>query len=309
MTPAVLVTGGAGYVGSHACKALARAGYLPVVLDNLCRGHRWAVKWGPFEKVDLADKDALRAVFTKYPITGVLHFAAYAYVGESMNSPDIYFRNNVASTLNILDVMVEHDVRDIVFSSSCSVYGVPLEIPISERNPRDPTNPYGESKRIVEAMLRWYDQAYDLRFVALRYFNAAGADPDGDLGEDHDPETHLVPRAIQSAFDHCQNLEIFGTDYPTPDGTAIRDYVHVSDLADGHVLALQYLQSGGTSTAFNLGTGRGYSVREVVRAVERVSGVTGLGHNSPRRPGDPPELVAEAEKAAMFLGWKARCSD
>ncbi len=229
--------------------------------------------------------------------------------GESMNSPDIYFRNNVASTLNLLDVMVEHDVRDIVFSSTCAVYGVPLEIPISERNPRDPTNPYGESKRIVEAMLRWYDQAYDLRFVALRYFNAAGADPDGDIGEDHDPETHLVPRAIQSAFVQRQNLEIFGTDYPTPDGTAIRDYVHVSDLADGHVLALRYLQTGGTSTAFNLGTGRGYSVREVVRAVERVSGVTSLGHNSPRRPGDPPELVAEAKKAAMFLGWKARRSD
>ena len=309
MKPAVLVTGGAGYVGSHACKALAQAGYLPVVVDNLCRGHRWAVKWGPFEHQDIADKEALRMTLAKYPITAVLHFAAYAYVGESMSSPNIYFRNNVVSTLNLLDVMLEHGVKSIVFSSTCATYGVPQEELISEHHPQDPVSPYGESKRFVEAMLRWYGEAYRLQHVSLRYFNAAGADPDGDIGEDHAPETHLIPLAIQAALVPGSSVEVYGTDYPTPDGTAIRDYVHVADLADAHVRALEQLQSGAGSGAFNLGTGHGYSVREIIRTVERISGVRGLCRDGPRRPGDPPRLVADPGKAISVLGWQAQHSD
>ncbi len=309
MKPAVLVTGGAGYVGSHACKALAQSGYLPVVVDNLCRGHRWAVKWGPFEHHDLADKEALRATLAKYSITAVLHFAAYAYVGESMGSPNIYFRNNVVSTLNLLDVMLEHGVKSIVFSSTCAIYGMPQEKRISEHHPQDPVSPYGESKRFVEAILRWYGEAYGLQYVALRYFNAAGADLDGDIGEDHVPESHLIPLTIQSALESGSSVDIFGTDYPTPDGTAVRDYVHVADLADAHVRALQQLYSGAGSGAFNLGTGHGYSVREIIDTVERISGVRGLGRDGPRRPGDPPSLIADPSKAVSVLGWRAQHSD
>ncbi len=309
MKPAVLVTGGAGYIGSVTCKALARAGYLPVVYDNLCRGHRSAVKWGPLEAHDLSDGRALRAVLAKHEINAVMHFAAYVDVGESMDSPDIYFRNNVVSTLNLLDVMVEHGVTDMIFSSTCAVYGIPDEVPISERHPQNPVNPYGESKRAAEAVLRWYGEAYGLRFVSLRYFNAAGADAEGEIGQDHQPETHLIPLVIQAALGQRPDVEIYGTDYPTPDNTAIRDYIHVTDLAEAHVRALEYLMQGGRSTAFNLGTGRGQSVRDVIRAVERASGRPVPTREAPRRPGDPPVLVADASKAVSVLGWEARYSD
>ena len=309
MKPAVLVTGGAGYVGSHACKALARAGYLPVVYDNLIRGHTWAVKWGPLEVSDLSDGRALRTAIGKHDIKAVMHFAAYAYVSESMRLPELYFRNNVANTLHLLEVMLDAGVKTIVFSSTCATYGMPQEIPISEEHPQHPISPYGESKRFVEQALRWMGETHGFRWVALRYFNAAGADPEGELGEEHDPETHLVPLAVETALGQRSHIEIYGTDYETPDGTAIRDFVHVTDLADAHVLALGYLLQDGSSGAFNLGTGRGYSVAEVMRSVQRIAGRQVPTRQSPRRLGDPPILVAEARKAASLLGWKPGLSD
>ena len=273
------------------CKALARAGYLPVVYDNLSRGHRWAVKWGPLEEHDLNDRKALCATFRTYKPVAVLHFAAYAYVGESMIAPDLYFQNNVVNSLTLLECMRECGVGTIVFCSSCATYGLPVEVPITDSHPQNPINPYGESKRAVEAALHWYGVGYDLKWTALRYFNAAGADPDGEVGEDHLPETHLIPLAIEAALGLRSHVEVYGTDYPTPDGTAIRDYVHVTDLGDAHVRALDYLLRGGESRAFNLGTERGYSVRDVVSAIERATGIEGISRNAERRAGDPPELV------------------
>jgi UDP-arabinose 4-epimerase len=304
----VLITGGAGYIGSHSAKALARAGLHPVVVDNLHRGHREAVQWGPLVEADIADRSALQKVFRQYPIEAVIHFAAFAYVSESMRTPDLYFRNNVVNTLSLLDVMRDEGVRKIVFSSSCSTYGYPRQTPIPEDHVQQPVNPYGESKLMVERLLHWYGSIYGLSWVALRYFNAAGADPEGDLGEDHDPETHLIPLAICAALGLIPYLEIYGTDYDTPDRTAIRDYLHVADLADAHLAALQYLGSGGTSTAFNLGTGNGHSVREVAAMVEQVAGHKVPFREVSRRPGDPPCLVAEAVKAAEVLGWHPRHS-
>ena len=285
MTAAVLVTGGAGYIGSHTCKALTQAGYLPVVIDDLSRGHRWAVKWGPFEHHDVADKVALGAVLARHPIIAVLHFSAFACVGESMRSPEIYFRNNAVATRTLLDVMLEHGVKNIVYSSTCATYGMPRSERMSEDHPQRPVNPYGESKLFVERVLRWYGEAYGLGWTALRYFNAAGADPEGEIGEDHQPETHLIPLVIQAALGQRPDVEIYGTDYPTPDKTAIRDYIHVTDLAEAHVRALEYLMRGGRSTAFNLGTGRGQSVRDVIRAVERASGRPARSVELPRLPG------------------------
>jgi len=299
----VLVTGGAGYIGSHTCKALARAGFEPVAFDNLSTGHRWAVKWGPLVQADLADRDAVLDALRAHRVEAVIHFAASAYVGESMGNPRKYFRNNVVNTLNLLEAMQDAGVGTIVFSSSCAVYGIPERVPIPEDHPCRPISPYGESKLFVERALEWYGRAYGLRWISLRYFNAAGADPDGELGEVHDPETHLIPLAIEAALGRRPYLEIYGTDYPTPDGTAIRDYIHVTDLADAHVRALDYLRRGGASTAFNLGAGRGYSVREVVAAVERVSGRRVPALEAPRRPGDPPVLVAEVANAQELLGW------
>jgi UDP-glucose-4-epimerase GalE len=299
----VLVTGGAGYIGSHTCKALARAGFTPVTLDNLVYGHRDAVKWGPFVEGDLADRALLERLMREHAVAAVVHFAAYAYVGESMQQPGKYFANNVVNSLNLLDAMQGAGVPHIVFSSTCATYGLPQRIPIDEQHPQQPVNPYGESKLFVERALKWYATAHGVKWVALRYFNAAGADADGQIGEDHTPETHLIPLIIQAAMGLRPQVEVFGSDYPTADGTAIRDYIHVTDLADAHVKALGYLFDGGEPVALNLGTGRGYSVREVIAAVERASGRSVPVRDAPRRPGDPPELVANAEQAGRRLGW------
>src|ERR1700704_2458368 len=272
MTQSILVTGGAGCVGSHACKALAAAGYLPIVYDNLFRGHRDAVRWGPLVEGDLHDAPRLAAALRTHKITAVLHFAALAYVGESMADPETYYRNNVGGTLALLAAMREAEVGTIVFSSTCAVYGIPDRLPISESTAKAPLSPYGETKLAIERALHWYNRCYGLRFAALRYFNAAGADSEGKIGEDHEPETHLIPRVLRAALGTGEPVEIYGTDYPTPDGTAIRDYIHVTDLADAHLRALDHLAAGGDGAALNLGTGGGYSVREVIAAVERIGG-------------------------------------
>jgi len=309
MPETVLVTGGAGYIGSHTCKRLAQSGFLPVTYDNLVYGHEWAVKWGPFIEGDLNDKELLIKTIEDFKIKSVIHFAAYAYVGESMKEPDKYFRNNVVNTHNLLEVLREKKIKNIVFSSTCAIYGLPDTVPMDENHLQKPVNPYGESKLFIEKTLHWLDVAYGLKSVALRYFNAAGADPDTEIGEDHDPETHLIPLIIQSALGQRPYVEIFGTDYTTADGTAVRDYIHVSDLADAHVRALQYLQNGGDSIALNLGTGTGSPVREVISAVEKNTGYTVPFRESPRRAGDPPALVADATRAKQILGWEARYSD
>ncbi len=309
MSQSILVTGGAGYVGSHACKALARAGYQPVVYDNLSRGHAGAVQWGPLVRGDLHDRENLSRALREHKVTAVMHFAAFAYVGESVTDPELYYRNNVGGTLALLATMREVGVARIVFSSTCAVYGVPETVPIVEATPKAPLNPYGDTKWAIERALHWYAGAYGLAYAALRYFNAAGADPDGAIGEDHEPETHLIPLILRAALGGGQPLEIYGTDYPTPDGTAIRDYIHVTDLADAHVRALDYLAGGGESGAMNLGTGHGYSVREVVAAVERVGGRPVPRREVGRRPGDPPELVADPALARRRLGWHPTHSD
>ena len=300
---AVLVTGGAGYIGSHACKALAAAGYLPVTYDNLVHGHAWAVKWGPLVEGDIADEARIRQTLQKYSIDSVIHFAAYAYVGESMKKPGMYFRNNAMNTLTLLEAMQEAGADKLVFSSTCATYGVPTEMPMREDNGQNPINPYGESKLFVEKMLRWWDGAHGLRSIALRYFNAAGADPDGDIGEDHTPETHLIPLAIEAAMGERTHIDVYGTDYPTADGTAVRDYIHVSDLAAAHVRALERLEAGAPSSAVNLGTERGHSVKEVIEMVERISGRRVPVVHAPRRAGDPAELVARVTRAHEALGW------
>ncbi len=304
----ILVTGGAGYIGSHTAKALARAGYEPIVLDNLSEGHRWAVKWGPLIEGDLADRELLREALATYRVEAAIHFAANAYVGESVINPRKYFRNNVANTLNLLEALVDAGVRRMVFSSTCATYGIPAEVPITEDQIQLPINPYGESKRFVERALAWFGKAYGLGWMALRYFNAAGADEAGELGEDHYPETHLIPLAIQCALGERPYLDVYGTDYPTPDGTPLRDYIHVSDLAEAHVLALRHLLAGGKNAALNLGTGRGRSVQEVITAVERVSGRRIDVRETARRVGDPPILVADSTRAHRVLGWKPRLS-
>jgi UDP-glucose-4-epimerase GalE len=309
MSKSVLVTGGAGYIGSHACKILARAGYRPVVFDNMSRGHREAVRWGPLVEGDLADRGRLTAALVEHRVSAVMHFAAYAYVGESVADPAIYYRNNLGGTLSLLDAMREAGVDQIVFSSTCATYGTPDGVPIREIAPQLPVNPYGETKLAIERSLRWYGEAYGLRSVSLRYFNAAGADPDGEIGELHQPETHLVPLVLQAALGERAQIDIYGTDYPTPDGTAIRDYIHVQDLAEAHLRALEHLAEGGKSAALNLGTGRGHSVREVVRVAEAVSGRPIAWRDTARRPGDPPVLVADPSLAAELLGWRARVSD
>ena len=309
MSKAILVTGGAGYVGSHACKALAAAGWRPVVYDNLSRGHAGAVRWGPLVEGDLHDRARLAAAMREHAIGAVMHFAAFAYVGESVGDPELYYRNNIGGTLSLLATMREAGIGMIVFSSTCAVYGVPDKVPIAESTAKAPLNSYGETKLAVERALHWYGAAYGLRYAALRYFNAAGADPDGEIGENHEPETHLIPRVIRAALGSGDPVEIYGTDYPTPDGTAIRDYIHVTDLADAHVRALYYLKQGGDSIALNLGTGKGSSVREVIAAVERIAARPVPQREAARRPGDPPELVADPALARERLGWSARHSD
>ena len=304
----VLVTGGAGYIGSHTCKALATAGYMPIAYDNLVYGHRWAVKWGPLVEGDLADVGRVRETLERYEIDSVIHFAAFAYVGESMCEPGKYFRNNSVNTLNLLEAMQDAGADKIVFSSTCATYGLPAQVPLTEDDAQNPINPYGESKLFVEKMLHWWGNAHGLRSTALRYFNAAGADPDGEIGEDHTPETHLIPLAIEAAMGERSHIDVYGTDYATPDGTAIRDYIHVSDLAHAHVQALERLEAGAATSALNLGTGRGYSVKEVIAMVERVSGRRVPVMHAPRRAGDPPELVARVSRAREALGWEPRWS-
>jgi len=309
MSEAVLVTGGAGYIGSHACKALARAGYRPVVFDNLSRGHRAAVRWGPLVEGNLTERDKLAAALDQYRVSAVMHFAAYAYVGESVADPALYYANNFGGSMALLEAMREAGVDKIVFSSTCATYGTPAEVPILETAPQLPVNPYGETKLAIERALHWYGEAYGLRSVSLRYFNAAGADPEGEIGERHEPETHLVPLVLEAALGERQQIDIYGTDYPTPDGTAIRDYIHVQDLAEAHLRALEHLGAGRQSVALNLGTGRGCSVREVIRAAEAVIGKPIPSRVTARRPGDPPVLVADPGLAAKLLGWRAQVSD
>lgn len=305
MTP-ILITGGAGYIGSHTAKTLAARGCHPIVLDNLSAGHRWAVRWGPLVEGDIADQQLVKDTIRLHRVQGVIHFAANAYVGESMEQPQKYFHNNVSNALSLLHAIMDSGVRDIVFSSTCATYGIPQRLPIDENHPQVPVNPYGESKLFVERALGWYAKAHGIRFVSLRYFNAAGADPAGEIGECHDPETHLIPLAIRAARDGFPPLKIFGDDYETPDGTAVRDYIHVCDLAEAHVRALAYLEKGGESTAINLGTGTGRSVYEVLRAIHKVSGRRAPVQIRERRLGDPPIVVANATKACKLLGWKPR---
>lgn len=297
----VLVTGGAGYVGSHACKALAQAGFAPVAYDNLSTGNRWAVRWGPLEPGDILDPHTLHLAFKRHGPVAVLHFAGAALVGESVREPALYWRQNVAGTLNLVEACRVHDVPVLVFSSTCAIYGTPERVPIGEATPKAPINPYGASKLAVERLLADGAEAYGLRFAALRYFNAAGADPDGEIGEHRPVETHLIPLLLDAVLGLRPPLQVLGTDYPTPDGTAIRDYVHVADLAVAHVRALERLLAGGASIACNLGTGEGHSVRQVVEAAERVTGRPVPRREAPRRPGDPPALVADATRARREL--------
>lgn len=305
----VLVTGGAGYIGSQTAKALSKAGHESVVLDNLATGHRETVKWGPFIEGDVGDKALLEKVIKEHRIEAVLHFAASLLVGESMTDPHKYFWNNVVNTLTLLDMMKACGVEHIVFSSSAAIYGNPETSLIPESHAKRPVNPYGESKLSMERAIHWYGIAYGIRGVALRYFNAAGADLEGELGEEHDPETHLIPLVIKAALGQRPAVEIYGTDYPTPDGTAIRDYIHIVDLADAHVRALEHLGAGGESAELNLGTGRGHSVREVVAGVSRICGGQVPAKDAPRRAGDSAVLVADPAKAHQLLGWRAQHSD
>jgi len=307
MSGAILVTGGAGYIGSHACKALAAAGYSPVVYDNLSRGFEWAVKWGPFERGDILDQARLEAAIARHRPIAVMHFAAFAYVGESVAEPEIYYRNNVAGSLSLLAAMRAGGVDRMVFSSSCTTYGVRGAEPIGEDTPQAPVNPYGVTKLLIEHAMADYAAAYGLRAVALRYFNAAGADPDGEIGEAHDPETHLIPLVLEAAATGAP-LTVFGDDYPTPDGTCIRDYVHVTDLADAHVRAVASLDRPAGFTAFNLGTGHGLSNLEIIAAARRSTGREITISMGPRRAGDPPVLTADASKAQRELGWTPRLS-
>jgi len=305
----ILVTGGAGYVGSHTCKALAAAGLEPVTYDNLSTGHRWAVRWGPLVVGDLADRALLRKTIREHNVEAVVHFAASSLVGESVKDPAKYFRNNLVNTLSLLETMVETDVNRLVFSSTCAVYGAPLTETLDESHPRSPVNPYGESKLAIESACRWFGEAYGLRWLALRYFNAAGADPDGQIGEAHACETHLIPLTLEAVINPASKISIFGTDYPTPDGTAIRDYIHVADLADAHLLAMEKTAEADTGLSVNLGTGQGHSVREVISMVESVTGRPPRQVDAPRRPGDPAKLVAAAERARTYLGWTPQRSE
>lgn len=299
----ILVTGGAGYIGSHACKALAQAGYTPVTFDNLIYGHRWAAKWGPLEEGDILDRSALDRVIETYRPEGVMHFAAYTYVGESVENPGKYYRNNVAGSLSLLEAARDHGIKRFIFSSTCATYGVPQEIPIRENHVQAPINPYGASKLMIERMLQDFDVGYGLKSVILRYFNASGADPDGETGEDHDPETHLIPLVLDAAIGKRPAITIFGEDYETPDGTCIRDYIHVTDLANAHVLALKHIEAGNDSAVYNLGNGAGYSVKEVIDTARRITGRPIPVQVGGRRPGDPARLIGDAEKATRELGW------
>ena len=305
----VLVAGGAGYIGSHTCKLLAKAGREPVVLDDLSTGHRWAAKFGPLYEGDIENGELVQQIVRRHRITDVIDFAAKAEVGESYRNPGKYFRENAGKTVYFVDALIAGGVKNIVFSSTCAVYGNPDTIPISEKESKKPVNPYGETKLFVERMLYWYGIAHGLKWVAPRYFNAAGADPEGEIGELHEPESHLIPAAIEAVLGKRPQLEVYGTDYPTQDGTAVRDYIHVFDLGRAHILALDYLRDGGESTAVNLGTGVGQSVLDVVRAVGAATGREVPHVLRPRRAGDPPELVADPSLAKSILAWAAEFRD
>lgn len=306
----VLVTGGAGYVGSHTVWELLEAGHEPAVFDDLSKGHKAAVPDGvPLFVGSLADQSALEEVFASFRPEAVMHFAGSTQVGESVTHPGLYFRNNIGAGLNLLDAMVRAGVKSIVFSSTAAVYGEPTTVPIPEDHPKAPTNPYGESKLFFEAILRRYEAAHGIRSVALRYFNAAGAHPSGRIGEDHTPETHLIPIVLQAALGQRENVTVFGTDYPTEDGTCIRDYVHVCDLASAHILALKALADGAPSDAYNLGNGQGFSVRQVIDVAEEVVGKPIPQAEGHRRPGDPAVLVASSDKARAKLGWRPAYPD
>ena len=302
----ILVTGGAGYIGSHAVLALKQAGYEVVILDNLVYGHQDLVE--QVLKVELiegdtGDRDLLDKLFKSRDIAAVMHFSAYAYVGESVSNPAKYYRNNVIGTITLLEAMLEAEVKNFVFSSTCATYGVPQIVPIPEDHPQNPINPYGATKLMVERILSDFNEAYDFKSVRFRYFNAAGADPSGLLGEDHNPETHLIPLVLLTALGKRESISIFGTEYPTDDGTCVRDYIHVSDLADAHVLGLEYLLKGGDSTFFNLGNGNGFSVKEVIQTARQITGKEIKAVECDRRPGDPPALIGSGEKARKILGW------
>ena len=310
--PTILVTGGAGYIGSHAVLRLLRAGYGVIVLDNLEYGHRELVEdvlQAELVVGDIRDRTLLDKLFATHPIAAVVHLAAYIAVGESVSDPAQYYRNNVAGTLTLLEAMVAADVKKIVFASTCSIFGLPQQVPMTEEHPKDPINPYASTKWMVEQMLADFDRAYDLRSVVFRFFNASGANPEGLLGEDHNPETHLIPLVLLTALGKRQSISIFGTDYSTPDGTCLRDYIHVSDLADAHLLGVKYLLQGGKSDVFNLGNGNGFSVREVIDTARQVTGRKIDVEECDRRAGDPQILVGSSDKARQILGWSPKYSD
>jgi len=299
----VLVTGGAGYIGSHACKALAKNGYIPITYDNLIYGHESAVKWGPFENGDILDRQRLEQVIKKYKPDVVMHFAAFTYVGESVTDPAKYYTNNLTGSLNLLEVMRKYHVDKFVFSSTCAIYGVPTNIPITEEHSQLPINPYGRTKSMIEWALQDYCAAYGMRAVSLRYFNAAGADPDGEIREDHNPETHLIPLVLDAALGRRTSIQIYGDDYDTLDGTCIRDYIHVNDLADAHIRAMELMNSRAGFNAYNLGNGNGYSVRQIIDTAEIVTDKKIPFEITERRAGDPPILVGDAEKLKQELDW------
>lgn len=299
----VLVVGGAGYIGSHMVKMLLGAGHEVITLDNLSNGHRDAVLGGTFIEGDLADTSCLAQLFEQHRPEAVMHFASYIQVGESVRKPDIYYQNNVSNTLNLLDAMLKFDVKKFIFSSTAAVFGEPDYVPIDEKHPHRPMNPYGRSKWIMEQILADYDQAFDFRSVCLRYFNAAGADPEGQLGERHDPETHLIPLVLQVASGRRADIQVFGSDYDTPDGTCVRDYIHITDLCSAHLAALEYLNKGGESDRFNLGNGVGFSVQEIIDTARKVSGNEITVVTAARRDGDPARLVADSKRAKSVLNW------
>ncbi len=310
--PTILVTGGAGYIGSHAVLALKQAGYGVIILDNLVYGHRdiaEQVLQVELIQGDTGDRPLLDNLFATRDIAAVMHFAAYAYVGESVTNPDKYYRNNFVGTLTLLEAMQAANLQKFVFSSTCATYGVPKTVPIPEDHPQDPINPYGATKLMIERVLSDFDKAYAFKSVCFRYFNAAGADPEGRLGEDHNPETHLIPLVLQTALGKRASVSIFGTDYPTPDGTCVRDYIHVADLAQAHVLGLEHLLQGGDSTLFNLGNGNGFSVKEVIDVAQQVTGREIPVVECDRRPGDPPALVGSSDRAKAILGWNPQYAD
>ncbi len=306
---AILVCGGAGYIGSHINKELNKEGYETIVFDNLIYGHKEAVKWGTFVQGDLSDIEDIERAFSANKIDAVFHFAAFAYVGESVKEPEKYYYNNVSNTLNLLKVMREYGCNKIIFSSTCATYGEPEKVPITEDMPQHPINPYGATKLMVERIFKDYHEAYGLKFVVLRYFNAAGADPDGEIGESHDPETHIIPLVLDAAGGQRSGIKVFGTDYDTPDGSCVRDYIHVTDLASAHLLALHHLENGGRSDFFNLGNARGTSVLDVIDSVRHVTGREFKVIQAERRAGDPAKLVGSPDKAVKVLGWKPRYVD